>query len=77
MIEIGDNVKIHLEWLPQARYCEIMGDTPDGVRAKRRGGVWRENVEWRIAGDGKVWVNIKAVQEWAASSRAPKARHAA
>lgn len=76
MVEIAGNVKMKIEWFPQAKYCEIFGDTPDGVRAKRRGGIWREGVEWRTAGDGKIWINIEAVQQWVATSK-PKQRHAA
>ena len=77
MIKLSDEITIDLEWLPQSKYCEIMGDTPDGVRSKRRAGIWREGLEWRVAGDGKVWINIKGVQAWAASSKAPPPRRKA
>ncbi len=62
-----------MKWVKLKRYCELSGDTEDAVHAKRRAGIWLDDVHCKIAGDGKLWVNTEKVAEWVeTSSRALK-----
>ncbi|MXR37253.1 hypothetical protein [Craterilacuibacter sinensis] len=62
-----------LEWVPLSRYCEASGESSECIRSRRRSGIWLEGVEWRRAGDKKIWINLKAVEKWAStSSSAPR-----
>lgn len=60
-----------LNWIRLAKYCELSGDTPDAVHARRRKKQWVDGVHCRIAPDGNVWVNLEEVNKWV-ESQAPK-----
>lgn len=53
-----------LEWVRLPRYCELSGDTPDAVRARRRKRQWRDGVECKVDPGGNLWVNPAAVNRW-------------
>lgn len=53
-----------LRWVKLQRYCEISGDTPDAVQAKKRRGLWRDGVHIKKAPDGCLWVNLDEVDRW-------------
>lgn len=55
-------------WVKLNRYCELTGDTPDAVHAKRKKGIWLDGVQCRLAPDRKIWVNLPAVNQWVAGS---------
>lgn len=57
-----------MKWVRLSKYCETSGDTEDAVHARRRTGIWLDDVHVKIAGDGKLWVNLEAVQEWVETS---------
>lgn len=54
-----------MDWVKLDRYLEITGDTMDAVSARRKTGKWLESRECKTV-DGRVWVNLRAVEEWVA-----------
>lgn len=52
------------DWVRLERYCELKGDTPDAVHARRRKRQWTEGVQSIVGRDGKVWVCIEEVNRW-------------
>jgi len=58
---------VALEWVPMNRYCELFGETPDAVDKRVRSGHWLRDVHVRLpAGSKQTWINIEAVNDWAA-----------
>ena len=56
-----------LRWVRMKRYCELSGDTPDAVDCRLRAGHWLKDVHARRpAGSKELWVNLDAVNDWAA-----------
>ncbi|MDP9893210.1 hypothetical protein J2W32_001485 [Variovorax boronicumulans] len=63
---------VMIEWMPLLRYCELYGETPDAVDKRVRNGYWLRDVHVRLpAGSKQTWINIEAVNDWAAG-RTPK-----
>lgn len=60
-----------LQWIRLAKYCELSGDTPDAVHARRRKKQWVDGLHCRLAPDGNLWVNLEEVNRWV-ESQAPK-----
>lgn len=52
-----------MTWVKLDRYLEMSGDTMDAVQARRKVGKWLDGRECKTV-DGRVWVNLKAVDEW-------------
>lgn len=61
-----------LTWVKLERYVELSGDSADAVQARRKMGKWIDGKQCKIV-DGRLWVNIPAVEEWVEKwdSRAP------
>ncbi|NUO87736.1 MAG: excisionase [Cupriavidus sp.] len=53
-----------MKWVKLKKYCELSGDTPAAVHAKRKKGNFLDGVHCRIAGDGNLWINVEAVERW-------------
>lgn len=52
------------KWIKLNKYCEITGDTPAAVHARRHKGVWLDGKHTKIAPDGKLWVNTEETEKW-------------
>lgn len=52
-----------LTWVKLERYVELSGDSVDSVQSRRRIGKWIDGKQCKIV-DGRLWVNIPAVEEW-------------
>ncbi len=50
-------------WVKLERYIEITGDTADAVMARRKAGKWLDGAQCKMT-DGRLWVNLPAVDEW-------------
>ncbi len=57
-----------MKWIKLKYYCAISGDSINAVHAKRRKGQWLDEVHCRIAPDGNLWINLKAVEQWIEST---------
>lgn len=53
-----------LKWVKVQKYCELSGDTLEGVRAKRRRRIWIEGVHWSRPADGVFYINVEEVSKW-------------
>lgn len=53
-----------IAWVKLEKYTEITGDSADAVQARRKLGKWLEGQQCKMV-DGRVWVNLKAVEKWA------------
>lgn len=54
-----------LAWVKLERYVEISGDSVDSVQARRKAGKWLDGNQCKIV-DGRLWINLPAVEEWVA-----------
>ncbi len=58
---------IAIEWMPLSRYCDLYGETSDAVDKRIRSGHWLRDVHVRQpTGSKQLWVNVDAVNDWAA-----------
>lgn len=56
-------------WIKLVKHCEMTGDTPDAVDKRVRSGHWLRDVHVRVpAGSKQLWVNVEAVNNWAAGT---------
>lgn len=55
-----------LKWVKLEKYMEISGDTEEAVRSRRKMGKWLDGRESKLV-DGRLWINLSAVEEWAES----------
>lgn len=52
------------QWVRLSKHCEITGDTPDAVHARRRKGVWLDGQHTQLAPDGNLYVNPEEYNKW-------------
>ncbi|MRW85372.1 excisionase [Pseudoduganella sp. FT26W] len=52
-----------MTWVKLERYVEIAGDSVDAVQARRKAGKWLNGRECKVV-DGRVWINLRAVEQW-------------
>ena len=66
---------VALEWVPINRYCEMTGESSDAVDKRVRSGHWLRDVHVRVpTGSSRMWINLEAVNEWAAGNPTPLPR---
>ncbi len=53
-----------MKWIRLKKYCELTGDTPRAVHARRHKGQWMEGCQSRIGPDGNLWINLLEVEKW-------------
>ncbi|MGJ0485660.1 MAG: excisionase family protein [Methylomicrobium sp.] len=44
--------------------AELYGLTQEAIRQYKKKGQWREKIHWRKAPNGRIFINIKAVDAW-------------
>lgn len=52
-----------MTWVKLDRYVELSGDTVDAVQARRKAGKWLDGNQCKMV-DGRLWINLPAVEEW-------------
>jgi hypothetical protein len=52
-----------IAWVKLEKYAELTGDSVDSVMARRKLGKWLDGVECKSV-DGRLWVNLPAVEAW-------------
>ncbi|MFH0128776.1 excisionase [Variovorax sp. VaC1] len=61
---------VAMEWIPMNRYCELYGETADAIDKRLRSGHWLRDVHVRHpAGSKQSWINVTAVNDWAAGRK--------
>jgi hypothetical protein len=53
-----------IKWVKLEKYAEITGDSADSVMARRKTGKWLDGKQCKIV-DGRLWINLAAVEQWA------------
>jgi len=53
-----------MKWVKLKKYTEHTGDTANAVHAKRRKGIWLDDVYCRVGPDGNIWINLDEVEKW-------------
>lgn len=56
-----------MKWVKLKRYCELSGDTPNAVHARRKKGLWLDGIQCKLGPDGNLWVNLDEVEKWVES----------
>lgn len=55
---------MHMKWTKIKKYCEISGDTPNAIYAKRKKGIWLDGIQCKVGPDGNIWINTNEVDKW-------------
>jgi hypothetical protein len=63
MAKLGSPAEYPVTWVKLEKYTELTGDSMDAVQARRRLGKWIDGKQCKIV-DGRLWVNLPAVEEW-------------
>lgn len=50
--------------------AELLGLTEEAIRQYKKKGQWREKIHWRKAPNGRIFIDIKAVNEWIEGKKA-------
>lgn len=66
-----------LRWIRLATYCQLTGDTPDAVHARRRKRQWTDGVHCTVDPGGNLWVNPEEVNRWIEKKPAEAPTHQA
>lgn len=52
-----------INWVKLEKYAEMTGDSVDAVMARRKAGKWLDGNQCKIV-DGRLWINLQAVEGW-------------
>ncbi len=52
-----------ITWVKLDRYVELSGDTVDAVQSRRKAGKWLNGEQCKVV-DGRLWINLTAMDEW-------------
>ena len=53
-----------LRWIKLTVYCQLSGDSPDAVHARRRKQQWTDGLHCKLGPDGNLWINPEEVNKW-------------
>lgn len=53
-----------MKWVTIKRFARLSGYSEKAIRNKIDRGVWLEKRHWVKAPDGRLQINIPAIQEW-------------
>ncbi len=56
------------KWVKAKLYTTISGWTQDAIDAKRKRGVWLEDIHWKKAPDGNIMISPSAIDQWVESN---------
>lgn len=51
-----------INWVKLEKYAELTGDSVDAVMARRKA-KWLDGTQCKLV-DGRLWVNLRAVEDW-------------
>ena len=50
-------------WVKLEKYTELTGDSMDSVQSRRKAGKWLDGNQCKVV-DGRIWINLQAVDNW-------------
>lgn len=53
-----------MKWVLICKVIERFGYSDDAIRAKIKKGIWRFGIHWRKAPDGRIFLNLPALDLW-------------
>lgn len=53
-----------MNWVTIKRFSDESGYTAKAVYSKISRGDWIMDIHWRKAPDGRIFINIKAIEHW-------------
>lgn len=56
-------------WVPLDCYLRLYTDTKRAVYSRRSRGDWKDGIHSKIIKGGGLWINLLAVNEWAAQAK--------
>jgi len=56
-------VSYPITWVKLEKYTELTGDSMESVNARRKAGKWLDGNQCKIV-DGRIWINLPAVEDW-------------
>lgn len=66
-----------LRYVTIPKFAEMSGYTPDAIRSKIRDGIWRKDLEWRKAPDGRILVDVDGYHRWVEGGPVLQVKHKA
>jgi hypothetical protein len=63
LAKLSEPAQYPVTWVKLEKYVELTGDSMDSVQSRRRAGKWIEGKQCKIV-DGRLWINLPAVEEW-------------
>lgn len=61
-----------MPWVKLEKYAEITGDTVEAAKHRLKSGKWLHGREAKVV-DGRLWVDLRAVESWAENWGTPGA----
>jgi hypothetical protein len=52
-----------LPWVKLEKYAEITGDTVEAAKHRIKSGKWQHGDQCKVV-DGRIWVDLRAVERW-------------
>lgn len=63
-------------WVPIEAYLRDYDETREAVHTRRSKGIWQDGVHSKFVAGGGLWINLLAVNQWAAKSESRRgSRH--
>jgi hypothetical protein len=53
-----------MNWITLEKVSEQSGLTKESLRALKKKGILREKIHWIKAPNGRIFLNVKAVENW-------------
>lgn len=53
-----------MKWVTIKRFSELSGYSARAVYSKMSRGDWMMEVHWRKAPDGRIFINLEAIEHW-------------
>jgi len=53
-----------MKWKTLDKFSEESGMTKEAIRALKKKGIWREKLHWVRAANGRIFINVGAVEQW-------------
>ena len=63
LTRLASTEKYPVTWVKLDKYIELTGDSMDSVQSRRQVGKWLDGVQCKIV-NGRLWINLRAVEEW-------------
>lgn len=51
-------------WKTLDKFSQESGMTKESIRALKKKGQWRERIHWKKAPNGRIFINVIAVERW-------------